>query len=197
MQMKTKPFGKCQPHCGHKLVISFLQYRWSFSPVLLIFQDSKLRFHGLTLMKRILAAATLTLLFAAFTAEALTPTPIDAQPYGPVTAAQVPAAAATCKAALDAANKALTASNGDFTAVIQPNGATAENNEYLYCSTADSTAGQHSLPPVMFYNWDLINHTKAAPTTLKYDLLELIVVGVNKYACGCGYKVSTMGSYGI
>lgn len=39
---------------------------------------------GLTVMKRILAAATLTLLFAAFTAEALTPTPIDAQPYGPV-----------------------------------------------------------------------------------------------------------------
>ena len=39
---------------------------------------------GLKVMKRILAAATLTLLLAAFTAEALTPTPIDAQPYGPV-----------------------------------------------------------------------------------------------------------------
>lgn len=36
-----------------------------------------------------------------------------------------------------------------------------------------------------------------APTTMKYDLLELIVVGVNKYACGCGYKMSTVGSYGI
>ena len=38
---------------------------------------------GLAAMK-IIAAATLTLLLAAFTAQALTPTPIDAQPYGPV-----------------------------------------------------------------------------------------------------------------
>lgn len=44
--MKTKPFGKCQPHCGHKLVITFLQSRWILSLTLLVFQDSKLRFHG-------------------------------------------------------------------------------------------------------------------------------------------------------
>lgn len=55
-----------------------------------------------------------------------------------VTAAQVPATAATCKAALDAANKALTDSNGDFTTVIQPNGATAENNEYIHASNRHS-----------------------------------------------------------
>lgn len=35
------------------------------------------------------------------------------------------------------------------------------------------------------------------PTTIKYDLIEKIVVGANNYACGCGYKVATIGSYGI
>ena len=46
-----------------------------------------------------------------------------------ITEAQIPAAAATCKAALDAAVKTVTAANGDFTGVTQPTGATLANNE--------------------------------------------------------------------
>ncbi len=46
-----------------------------------------------------------------------------------ITEAQIPAAAATCKAALDAAVITVTAANGDFTGVTQPTGATLANNE--------------------------------------------------------------------
>ncbi len=46
-----------------------------------------------------------------------------------ITKAQIPAAAATCKAALDAAVQTVTAANGDFTGVTQPTGATLANSE--------------------------------------------------------------------
>jgi len=46
-----------------------------------------------------------------------------------VTASEIPADAATCKAGLDAAAKAVIASNGDFTTVQQPTGATLAGDE--------------------------------------------------------------------
>ncbi|BDA50502.1 hypothetical protein COCOBI_16-1780 [Coccomyxa sp. Obi] len=92
-------------------------------------------------MKGIFAYAVGALLLAAVSVHALTQTPVDVQPYGLITEAQIPATAATCKAALDAAVKIVTATNGDFTGVTQPTGATLANSEYLYCFTAPGFNG--------------------------------------------------------